>query len=108
MNNKIETAGWHINFDSLLKQGIVVIDARYRTYEISASTMKYVVTFIENNRETFYVDLLKQMIGEDIKQKDVYDLWTRMLQHKLEMSESLNRDVSIKVAAMDYYETVGL
>jgi len=48
--------------------------------------------------------MLKYYLGKDAKDKNAYELWTNILRHKLRMSESLQRDVSIKVAAIDYLE----
>jgi hypothetical protein len=97
-----------INFESLLKQGLGVIDVRYKEYEVTKETFKYVVTFIDTDRDSFYADMLKNYLKRDIQDKNVYDLWIRILRHKLQMSESLDRDISIKVAALDYVETVGI
>lgn len=97
-----------INFESLLKQGLGVIDVRYKDYEITRETFKYVVAFIDTDRDSFYLDMLKTYLKRDIQDKNIYDLWIRILRHKLQMSESLDRDISIKVAALDYAETVGV
>jgi len=48
--------------------------------------------------------MLKYYLGKDVKDKNPYDLWIKILKHKLKMSESLSRDVSIKVAAIDFLE----
>ena len=94
-----------INFDSLLKQGLAVIDVRYRDYEISEETFKYVVIQIDKDREIFYSNMLKHYLGRDVKEKQVFPLWVSILKHKLQMSKTLGRDISIKVAALDYVET---
>jgi len=93
-----------INFDSLLKMGYAVVDVRFREYEISNTNMKYIITRIEGDRDDFYPEMLKYYLGKDAKDKNAYELWTNILRHKLRMSESLQRDVSIKVAAIDYLE----
>lgn len=94
-----------INFDSLLKQGLAVIDVRYRDYEISEETFKYVVIQIEKDREIFYSNMLKHYLNRDVKEKQLFPLWIEILKHKLAMSKTLGRDISIKVAALDYVET---
>ena len=94
-----------INFDSLLKQGLAVIDVRYRDYEIADETFKYVVVQVEKDRELFYQTMLKHYLGRDIKEKQLFPLWIKILKHKLQMSRTLGRDISIKVAALDYVET---
>ncbi|RLC52508.1 MAG: hypothetical protein DRZ79_01070 [Candidatus Cloacimonadota bacterium] len=94
-----------INFESLLKQGFAVIDVRYKVYEITDATYKYVIANVERDRDDFYVNMLKHYLGKDIEEKDVYDLWIKILKHKLKMSKMLGRDISIKVAALDFMET---
>ncbi len=96
-----------INFESLLKQGFAVIDVRYREYEISSEMYKYVIAHVEKDREAFYADMLKHYLNRDVKDRNVLELWVKILKHKLKMSELLNRDISIKVAALDYFETRG-
>jgi hypothetical protein len=94
-----------INFDSLLKQGLAVVDVRFKDYEISDEKFKYVIVRVDGARDDFYPRMLKHYLGLDIKEKNIYNLWIEILNHKLQMSLMLNRDISIKVAAMDYYET---
>jgi len=42
----------------------------------------------------------------DFKPNEIYEIWTEILIHKIKMSQVLNRDIAIKVAALDYIETV--
>lgn len=102
-----ETYEITINFEGLLKQGIGVIDVRFKDYEITSDTFKYVITQIDTDRESFYANMLKHYLGADIKEKQILPLWANILRHKLKMSEQLKRDISIKVAALDFYETHG-
>ena len=78
-----------INYDSLLKQGFAVIDVRYKEYDVT---------------NELYPSMIKHYVGKEIKDRNIYDLWTNILKHKIIMSKQLNRDVYIKVAAMDYLE----
>lgn len=94
-----------INFESLLKQGYAVIDVRYRDYEITDETFKYVIAPVEGDRDEFYPNMLRHYTKTEVKDKDVYEIWVAVLKHKLAMSDMLGRDVSIKVAAMDYLES---
>ena len=94
-----------INFDSLLKQNFVVIDARYRKYEASDEKYKYVIVNVKTDRENFYSDMIKNLTGKNTKEKETYELWKKILEHKLRISEQLNRDISIKVAAIDLLES---
>ncbi len=93
-----------INFDSLLKLGYGVIDVRYKDYDVKSTGFKYIIVLIEKDRDTFYVDMLKDYSGKEFKQNEVLDIWKDVLEHKVKMSEILDRDVSIKVAAMDFLE----
>jgi len=94
-----------INFDSLLKQGFAVIDVRYRDYEITDGNFKYIITPVERDRDDFYQNMLKHYLGKYSEEKDIYKLWIKILKHKLKMSKMLGRDISIKVAALDFVET---
>ncbi len=106
--DKNETMNDHINFENLLKHGYAVIDSRYMQYEICPGTKgKYVIIKV-SDRDTFYQEMLKQYFGTDVKEKDIYALWQNILDHKMKMSVVLGRDVSIKVAALDYYNIYGI
>ncbi|MCF7919939.1 MAG: hypothetical protein K9N06_08495 [Candidatus Cloacimonetes bacterium] len=95
----------NINFDALLKQGFAVIDVRYRDYEIAPDGYKYVITLIDRDRETFYAAMMKEYLGHDLENNNVYAVWLEILKHKLKMSHMLKRDISIKVATLDYLES---
>lgn len=94
-----------INYDLLLKQGYGVIDVRYRDYDVTAEPFKMVVVRVDRDRESFYQDMLKHYLGKEIGDNNIYNLWTEVLKHKLKMSSMMKRDVSIKVAALDYLES---
>jgi hypothetical protein len=93
-----------VNFDGLLKLGYGIIDVRYRDYEVSNENLKYIITKIDGDRDDFYPEMLKYYIGRDVKDKNVYEIWIEILKHKIQMSNILGRDVSIKVATIDYVE----
>ena len=93
-----------INFEGLLKLGYGVIDVRYRDFEVSNDNLKFVITKVEGDREDFYPEMIKYYLNKEVRDKNVYDLWIRILKHKIQMSDSLSRDVSIKVAAIDFVE----
>ncbi len=97
----------HINFDNLLKLGYAVIDCRFKDYAISPNSMKYVIVRVQD-RDSFYQDMLKQFFNVDVKDKDIYELWQKVLEHKIKMSEILGRDVAIRVAALDFFHTEGI
>ena len=105
--DKNEVKNEQINFENLLKQGYVVIDSRYMQYDVCPNNQKYVIVKV-TERDSFYQDMFKQYFGIEVKEKDIYQIWSKVLDHKLKMSSVLNRDVSIKVAALDYYNMHGL
>ena len=95
----------NINFDGLLKLGFAVVDIRYKDYEIVNKPFKYVIAFVEYDREEFYQNMIKKYLGKEFKGKDIYDIWIKILKHKIELSRKLDRDISIKVAALDFIES---
>lgn len=94
-----------INFDGLLKQNFAIIDVRYRKYSASNEKYKYVIVSVKTDRENFYADMIQELTGQKTKEKETYDLWKKILEHKLKISEQLNRDISIKVASIDLLES---
>lgn len=95
----------NINFDALLKQGFAVIDVRYKEYEIVPEGFKYVIILVDHDREDFYADMLKSYLGRELEGNNVYEIWLSILKHKLKMSAMLKRDISIKVATLDFLES---
>ena len=104
MTDNIDT-NININFDSLLKLGFAVIDIRCKDYEITKETFKYVIAFVEHDREDFYKNMIKEYLGKEFKGKDIYDMWIKILKHKIKLSRKLDRDISITVAALDLIES---
>ncbi len=98
-NNQIS-----INYEGLLKLGFAVIDARYCDYPVESDNIKLVIVSVMNDREVFYYNMLKSYCPNLKKTRDVYQLWTNILLHKIEMSKQLKRDVSIMTAACDYID----
>ena len=49
--------------------------------------------------------MLKEYLGKDFNGKDIYDIWIKILKHKIKLSRKLDRDISIKVAALDFIES---
>lgn len=95
-----------INFENLLKIGYAVIDVRFKDYDLNGDSHKLVIARIDSGRDEFYPDMLKLYTAIDFKANEVYEIWTEILIHKINMSKVLNRDIAIKVAALDYIETV--
>jgi len=50
--------------------------------------------------------MLKQYTSIEFKPSEIFEIWTDILAHKIKTSRILNRDIAIKVAALDYIETV--
>lgn len=97
-----------INFENLLKLGYAVIDVRFKDYDFCKDSYKLVIARVDADRDEFYQDMLKFYTATDIKTNEVFDVWTDILLHKVSMSQVLKRDIAIKVAALDYIETVYL
>ncbi|NLK49061.1 MAG: hypothetical protein GX122_02085 [Candidatus Cloacimonetes bacterium] len=95
-----------INFENLLKLGYAVIDIRYKDYDLCPDSHKLVIARVDSDRDEFYQDMLKQYTAIEFKANEVSEIWTDILKHKVKMSSVLSRDISIKVAALDYIETV--
>ncbi|HNX37613.1 MAG TPA: hypothetical protein PL124_06145 [Candidatus Cloacimonadota bacterium] len=95
-----------VNFENLLKLGYAVVDVRFKDYDVCSDSHKLVVGRVDADRDEFYPEMLKLYTGMDIKPNEMYEVWTDILIHKIRMSQVLNRDIAIKVAALDYIETV--
>ncbi len=95
-----------INFENLLKLGYAVIDIRYKEYDLSADNHKLVIARVDSDRDEFYQDMMKLYTGIEFKSGEIYETWTEILMHKIKMSRVLGRDIAIKVASLDYIETI--
>jgi hypothetical protein len=104
----LHTEDFQINYENLLKLGYAVVDIRYKDYDVLSDSQKLIIAKVENERDEFYQMMLKQYTGAEFKPNEVYEIWTNILRHKINMSSMLNRDIAIKVAALDYFETVYL
>jgi hypothetical protein len=104
----LQTEDFQINYENLLKLGYAVVDIRYKDYDVLADSQKLIIAKVETERDEFYQMMLKQYTGSELKPNEVYEIWTNILRHKINMSSMLNRDIAIKVAALDYFETVYL
>jgi hypothetical protein len=97
---------FQINFENLLKLGYAVVDIRFKEYDVLSDSQKVIIARVDNDRDEFYQAMLKQYTGQEFKPSEVWDIWSNILKHKVKMSSMLNRDIAIKVAALDYFETV--
>lgn len=48
--------------------------------------------------------LIKKYLDADLSKREAKYLWTRIVNHKWNVSERLKRDVGLRVAAIDYFE----
>lgn len=95
-----------INFENLLKLGYAVIDIRFKDYDLCNDSQKLVIARVDSDRDEFYQDMLKLYTGQEFKPSELFEIWTDILLHKVRMSRVLNRDIAIKVAALDFIETI--
>jgi hypothetical protein len=95
-----------INFENLLKLGYAVVDVRYKDYDVCQDSLKLVIARVDSDRDEFYQDMLKQYTSIEFKPSEMFEVWTEILNHKIVTSKALNRDIAIKVAALDYIETI--
>lgn len=102
----LDTNNLQVNFENLLKLGYAVLDIRYKDYDLCADSHKLVIARVDSDRDEFYQDMLKQYTAIEFKANEVSEIWTDILRHKIKMSSVLNRDIAIKVAALDYIETI--
>ncbi len=102
------TEEFQVNYENLLKLGYAVVDIRYKDYDVLPESQKLIIARVESDRDEFYPMMLKQYTGCEFKPNEVYEAWTNVLKHKISMSSMLNRDIAVKVAALDYFETIYL
>ena len=95
-----------INYENLLKLGYGVVDARFCDYDVTKEPYKFVIVKVGSDRDSFYVDMLKRYYPNFDLEKEIYEVWSKILAHKIKMSNILKRDISIKVAVYDYFESV--
>lgn len=97
---------FQVNYENLLKLGYAVIDIRFKDYDMCNDSQKLVIARVDADRDEFYQDMLKQYTTVEFKPGEIFEAWTEILMHKVKMSRVLKRDIAIKVAALDYIETV--
>jgi hypothetical protein len=65
--------------------------------------------FIEYSPRTKYSDaqvMLEQFTGREFSRRDAETLWSGVIRHQKLLSRSLEREVSLRVAAVDFIENV--
>ena len=50
--------------------------------------------------------ICSNFIPRELRGNEVYEVWTEILLHKVSMSKVLKRDIAIKVAALDYINSL--
>ena len=104
----LQSEDFQVNYENLLKLGYAVVDIRFKDYDVLQDSQKMIIAKVESDRDEFYQMMLKQYTGNEFKPNEVFEIWTNILKHKVNMSSMLNRDIAIKVAALDYFETIYL
>ena len=83
-----------------------MIAVRFIDYDFCTDRHKLVIGRVDADRDEFYQDMLKLYTGVEFKIGEIFETWTEILLHKIRMSKALKRDMAIKVAALDYIETI--
>ncbi|MBN1807664.1 MAG: diguanylate cyclase [Planctomycetes bacterium] len=60
----------------------------------------------ERKQEYFYSDLIYAISGLRYPENDSRRVWVDLLNHKIEMSQRMGRNVGIQVAALDFFKNV--
>jgi diguanylate cyclase (GGDEF)-like protein len=60
----------------------------------------------ERRQEHFYSDLIHAISGLWYPEKEARMVWVNLLNHKIEMSQKMGRNVGIQVAALDFFKNV--
>ncbi len=69
--------------------------------------IQYIIDKIsEEKRGTFYSDILYSLTSERFPEKEAKELWQEILRHKYVVSETLKRNIGVRVAALDYLENI--
>lgn len=66
--------------------------------------LDYVVDEIRKNEPSDEQKHLKNYVGADYSKEEARFIWERVISHKWYVGERLNRDVGLRVAAVDYVE----
>ncbi len=59
-----------------------------------------------SRRGSFYSDLINSLCSIRYDEDEARVLWVNLLSHKTEMSDSLGRNVGVRVAALDYFKNI--
>ncbi len=87
-----------------LQQDVVEIAAR--DVERSDQNEARLAREKANKKEKFYSNLIYTITNLRYEEHEARVLWVNMLAHKLEMSDRLDRNVGIRVAALDYFRNI--
>lgn len=71
---------------------------------MSTSILNFTLT---KSPETKYSDaqiFLHEFTGNNFSRRDAEDIWSKVIDHKWNISENLKRDVGLRVAAVDFVE----
>ena len=66
--------------------------------------LDYVVEEIKKNEPSVEQKRLKKYVGADFNKEEAAFIWERVIDHKWYVGERLQRDIGLRVAAVDYVE----
>jgi hypothetical protein len=66
--------------------------------------LDYVVEKVKKNTPTFEQQTLKYYTGANFRKEEAEYVWKRVIDHKWYVGERLQRDIGLRVAAVDYVE----
>jgi len=83
-------------------RGLRVIAALAGDDTVGEKTLRVLERLREEKKETFYADVMFYLTTERFPGPDAKALWGEIIKHKFYMSERLDRNVGVRVAALDY------
>lgn len=66
--------------------------------------LDYTIEKVLQSNPTREQKILRELVGKDYEKEEAKVLWAKIQDHKWYVGECLNRDVGMRVAAVDYVE----
>lgn len=85
-----------------IEDSLIQICAKDKILNCSEELKKY-HEFLKQRNGSLYSDIIFNLTGLKFDEKVAVEKWNKLLEHKYLMSMKLNRNVGIKVAALDYF-----
>lgn len=106
VKKKMNKESFETDIEKLELEGYRIIDIIAGDIK-PTKEMQYIIDKItEEKRESFYSDILYNLTSERFNEDEAKKFWRDILQHKYIISEKLDRNVGIRVAALDYLENI--